>query len=255
MGREGWELAYIITQHLKPECRGLQTQCALTALPLNAKQTYIKQHKESNLCRVLFRLGVFLAISLRRRTFIVELKEIRHQNAPNIRGRTSTGPLRARIGWEIRNVWLSRLAVAPACVLHEGQNLSAKCCTGKITGVLRLRVSLWWSFSFALSPAERFWTFQEDRSPFLCCFLSLKQSKSVLRHEKVPFVLWSILFFYCVVVLFPDVVFFSSAPPPFLCGLFGIMTKSHFESLTCSLLIGVVLTVSPSQFYSTGPHQ
>lgn len=141
MGRVEWELAYIITQHLKPECRGLQTQCALTALPLNAKQTYIKQHKESNLCPVLFRLGVFLAISLHGRT-LLRNEKTRHQNAPSIRGRTSTGALRAGIGWEIRNVLLSRPAVAPECVLHEGQNLSAKCCTRKITGVLCLRVSL-----------------------------------------------------------------------------------------------------------------
>lgn len=90
MGRVEWELAYIITQHLKPECRGLQTQCTLTALPLNAKQTYIKQHKESNLCPVLFRLGVFLAISLHGRTLLRNEKDstskcTEHQRA-NING-------------------------------------------------------------------------------------------------------------------------------------------------------------------------
>lgn len=115
MGRVEWELAYIITQHLKPKCRGLQTQCALTALPLNAKQTYIKQHKESNLCPVLFRLGVFLAISLHGRTLLRNEKDstskcTEHQR-PNI-----NGLLRAGIGREIRNVRLSRPAVAPVCV-------------------------------------------------------------------------------------------------------------------------------------------
>ncbi len=98
----------------------------------------------------------------------MEQKEIQHQNAPSIRGRTSTGPLRARIGWEIRNVWLSRPAVAPACVLHEGQNLSAKCCTGKITGVLRLRVSFWWSFSLASVPSWVFLEFSGRQVSFFC---------------------------------------------------------------------------------------
>lgn len=152
MGRVEWELAYIITQHLKPECRGLQTQCALTALPLNAKQTYIKLHKESNLCPVLFRLGVFLAISLHGRT-LLRNEKTRHQNAPSVRGRTSTG---AGIGREIRSVRLSRPAVAPVCVLREGQNLSAKCCARKITGVLCLRVSLFLCFCPQLCVFGRF---------------------------------------------------------------------------------------------------
>lgn len=96
MGRAEWELAYIITQHLKPESRGLQTQCALTALPLNAKQTYIKQHKESNLCCVLFSLGVFLAISLRRRTLLwnkkrFDIKMHRASEAEHQRGRSEQG--------------------------------------------------------------------------------------------------------------------------------------------------------------------
>lgn len=89
-------MAYIITQHLKPECRGLQTQCALTALPLNAKQTYIKQHKESNLCPVLFRLGVFLAISLHGRTLLrnekrFDIKMHKASEAEHQRGRSEQG--------------------------------------------------------------------------------------------------------------------------------------------------------------------
>lgn len=167
MGRAEWELAYIITQHLKPESRGLQTQCALTALPLNAKQTYIKQHKESNLCCVLFSLGVFLAISLRRRTLLWNKKRF---DIKMHRASEAEHQLRARIGWKIRNVRLSRPAVAPACVLHEGQNLSAKCCTGKITGVLRLRVSLWWSFSFASVPSWAFLDFSGGQESFFVLF-------------------------------------------------------------------------------------
>lgn len=159
MGRAEWELAYIITQHLKPECRGLQTQCALTALPLNAKQTYIKQHKKKKIVS----FGCFSCNFTSWQNFVVERKEIQHQNAPSIRNRTSTGPFRARIGWEIRNIWLSRPAVASVCVLHKGQNLSTKCCTGKITGVLYLRVLLWWSSSFASVPSWEFVDISEGR--------------------------------------------------------------------------------------------
>lgn len=85
MGRVEWELAYIITQHLKPECRGLQTQCALTALPLNAKQTYIKQHKKKENCFVwVFFLQFYFMAELCCRTKRDSTSKCTEHQKPNI---------------------------------------------------------------------------------------------------------------------------------------------------------------------------
>lgn len=149
----------------------------------------------------------------------MERKEIRHQNAQSIRGRTSTGPLRARIGWEIRNVWLSWPAVAPVCVLHKGQKHSVKCCTGEITGVLCLRVSLWWSFSFASVPSWAILDILEGQEsvfvPFpivetkQVCFTVWKSGTCSVIHSLL--LLCGLSFSWCCVSFF---IFFSLPPLP-----------------------------------------
>lgn len=97
------------------------------------------------------------------------------------------------------------------------------------------------------------------RTVVLFC-ASSNQSLSVLQHQKVPLICYFLRTGVRVVLIFHDSIFtsvfffflFLPSPPLLLCGLFGIMSKSHFEMLTCSVLIGVV---SPSQFHSTRPHQ